>query len=58
VNERLGEAVIAVVRMPDGRWAVRNERDLSDLTADDEDAMADALLLWFEVRRAKRGMPE
>jgi hypothetical protein len=54
VNERLGEAVIAVVRLPDGRWAVRNERDLSDLTADDEDAMADALLLWFEVRRGRR----
>ena len=50
-----GDPVIAVVRLPDGRWAVRNERDISDLTAEDEDAMANALLLWFQVRRMKRG---
>jgi len=50
----LGVAAISVVRLPDGRWAVHNERDLSDLTAEDEDAMAAVLLMWFQVRRMKR----
>ena len=50
----LGERIISVVELPDGRYAIRNERDLSALTKGEEDKIADALLLWFDVRSKTR----
>ena len=48
------ERIISVCKLPDGRYAVKNERDVSDLTEQDEDEMAHALLIWFQLRRRSR----
>ena len=53
-DDEVIQRVISVVKLPDGRYAVQNERDVSDLTADDEDQMASALMLWFDLRRRTR----
>ena len=50
----IDERIISVVKLPDGRYAVQNERDVSGLTEQDEDQMANALLLWFRLRRRTR----
>lgn len=42
----LGERVVSVVRLPDGRWAARNERNTSDLTRDDLAQIVEAFKLW------------
>ena len=48
------ERIISVVRLPDGSYDVRNERDLADLTSEQEERMMDALILWFRLRWRKR----
>jgi hypothetical protein len=44
---------ISILQLPDGRWAVQNERDLSDLTRDDLRRMADAFHLWVAAHDQK-----
>jgi len=51
----LGDRVISVVKLPDERYAVRNETNVSELTREDEDQMAHALLIWFKLRQRSRG---
>ena len=45
-GDQLGEPVVSVVRLPDGRWATRNERDTSDVTREDVAQIAEAFRLW------------
>ena len=40
------DKVASIGRLPDGRWAVRRERDLSDLTHDDLRGIVDAFKFW------------
>jgi hypothetical protein len=42
--------IISVVKLPDGRWAVQNEKDLTGLDDDDLHRMAEALTIWFQTR--------
>jgi hypothetical protein len=51
---RIEDRVISVVKLPDGRYAVQNERDVSDLTLEDVDLMANALIIWFDLFRMRR----
>jgi hypothetical protein len=44
------ERVISLVKLPDGRYGVRNERDVSDLDRDDIEQMANAMTIWFDLK--------
>jgi hypothetical protein len=48
------ERVISIIKLPDGGFAVQNERDVSGLTEQDENEMAYALILWFDLRNRVR----
>lgn len=50
----IDDRIISVVKLPDGRYAVQNEQNVSELTEQDEDEMANALILWFDLRRRTR----
>ena len=54
-DEKLGEPVASIVRLPDGRWAVRNERDTSDVTLEDVAGIIDAFKLWAGLLWERRG---
>jgi hypothetical protein len=49
------DVVVSVARLPDGRWAAKNERDISDLTLDDLMGIIDAFKLWASIHWEKRG---
>ena len=51
----LGERVVSVVRLPDGRWAAKNERDVSDVTLDDLQEIVEAFKLWAGLLWERRG---
>jgi hypothetical protein len=44
---------ISIVQLPDERWAVQNERDLSDLTREDLVGISDAFVLWVAAHDLK-----
>jgi hypothetical protein len=46
--------IVSVVRLPDGRIAAKNERDVSDLTAEDLVHIRDAFVLWWTTQRDLR----
>lgn len=49
------DRIISVVKLPDGRFAVKNERDISDLSRDDYDQMGGTLALWFRTHYSAKG---
>jgi len=51
----LGERVVSICRLPDGRWAARNERDVSDVTLDDLREIVEAFKLWAGLLWERRG---
>jgi hypothetical protein len=54
VGKVIEERVISIIKLPDGGFAVQNERDVSGLTEQDENEMAYALILWFDLRNRVR----
>ena len=56
-SKRLGDPVVSVCRLPDGRWAARNERDVSDVTLDDLREIIEAFKLWAGLLWERRGGP-
>jgi hypothetical protein len=50
-----GERYVSIIRLPDGRWAARNERDVSDVTLEDVGRINQAFLLWVDLLRLRRG---
>jgi len=41
--------------LPDGRWAAKNERDVSDVTLDDLQEIVEAFKLWAGLLWERRG---
>lgn len=50
----LGERIVSICRLPDGRVGVQNERDLSDLTADDVQEIEEVFGLWLDLHYRRR----
>lgn len=46
----LGERVISVVQMPDGRYGVQNERDCSEIRAEDIEQIYANVITWLNLR--------
>lgn len=57
MSEPLGERVISVVRFPDGRFAVHNEQDISEITLVELGEIIEILRFWTSVHWEKRGGP-
>lgn len=51
----LSDDVATIARLPDGRWAVRNDRDISDLTLDDVADLIVCFREWVALLWARRG---
>jgi len=49
------DKVISIGRLEDGRYAVENERDISDLTHEDLVAMLLAFRIWWDLKRTRLG---
>ena len=45
-----GDRAFSVVKLPDGRWGVRNERDVSDITREDVEEIYQAVMLWLNLK--------
>jgi len=50
---REDETVMAIVKLPDGRYAARNRQNTSDLTMEDLGQMGDAVALWLRIHAMK-----
>jgi hypothetical protein len=52
------DRVISIIKLPDERYGVQNERNVGDLTIDDVNQMGHALFIWFDLRlRMLEGEP-
>lgn len=48
------DRIISIVKLDDGHFGVQNERNVSDLTDGDLDQIAQALIVWFDIRKRLR----